>query len=340
MTAHHLHSRTFARAARFGVVGAATALTVGTAFALPAAADQQGSASVANDVLTITGTSDADNLALRLAPGAPGTLQVDFADAAGAKFSFDRSTFSRIEVHLGNGDDLFSVDQANGSFADEAITVYGENGDDSLNGGDGNEQFFGGRGDDVVDGNRGNDTAHLGSGNDSFRWDPGDGSDVVEGDSGFDTLDFNGNNGAEQMSLFAEGPRAIFFRVQATIRMDMHNVEHVDLDALGGVDTFDVGDLSGTDVRVADVDLSVPPGVVDGQDVVTVNGTEDADTVQVAAADGRVDVSGLATSVRISRPDTVDRLQVKALGGNDVVNVDAAAEALMTVAVDLGSGQI
>jgi hypothetical protein len=80
--------------------------------------------------------------------------------------------------------------------------------------------------------------------------------------------------------------------------------------------------------------------VVDGQDVVTVNGTEDADTVQVAAADGRVDVSGLATSVRISRPDTVDRLQVKALGGNDVVNVDAAAEALMTVAVDLGSGQI
>src|SRR5829696_6167092 len=335
MTTYHPHSRKLARAARFGVVGAVTALTGGSAFALPAAADQQGSASVANDVLTISGTRDADNLALRLASGAPGTLQVDFADATGAEFSFERSTFSRIEVHLGNGADVYSVDQVNGSFNDEAITVYGENGDDSFTGGDSVEQFFGGRGDDDADGNRGNDTADLGSGSDSFRWDPGDGSDVVEGDAGFDTLDFNGNNGAEQMSLFAEGSRAIFFRVQATIRMDMDNVEHVDLDALGGVDTFDVTDLSGTDVRVVDVDLSVPPGTGDGQaDVVTVNGTEDADAVQIAAADGRVDVSGLATSVRIMGPDTIDRLQMMALGGNDIVDVDAAAQALMTVAVD------
>ena len=154
MTTYHPHSRKLARAARFGVVGAVTALTGGSAFALPAAADQQGSASVANDVLTITGTQQADNLALRLAPGAPGTLQVDFADAAGAEFSFERSTFSRIEVHLGNGADVYSVDQANGSFNDEAITVYGENGDDSFTGGDSVEQFFGGRGDDDADGNR------------------------------------------------------------------------------------------------------------------------------------------------------------------------------------------
>ena len=51
--------------------------------------------------------------------------QVDFADAGGAEFSFERSTFSRIEVHLGNGADVYSVDQASGSFNDEAITVQG-----------------------------------------------------------------------------------------------------------------------------------------------------------------------------------------------------------------------
>jgi hypothetical protein len=340
MTTYRPTTRKPARGARFGVAGAITALTAGAAFALPAAASQRSSAWVTNDVLKITGTRKADDLVLRLAAGAPGTLEVDFADAPGAEFSFDRTTFSRIEVHLGNGADRYTVDQVNGSFADEAIKVWGENGNDSFAGGDNAEQFFGGRGNDSADGNRGSDTANLGSGHDSFRWDPGDGSDIVDGGSGVDTLDFNGANGDEQMSLFAEGRRAIFFRVQGTIRIDMDNVEHVDLDALGGVDTFDVGDVSRTDVRLVDADLSGPSGGGDGQaDVVTVNGTQRADVIRVAAVGGRVDVRRLATKVRISGPDTIDRLQVMALDGNDRVHVDAAAQALMTVAVDLGSGQ-
>ena len=56
MTPSPPHPSKLARAARFGVVGAVTALTVGTAFARPAAADLRGSAWVAHDVLNVTGT--------------------------------------------------------------------------------------------------------------------------------------------------------------------------------------------------------------------------------------------------------------------------------------------
>ena len=109
-----------------------------------------------------------------------------------------------------------------------------------MNGGDNIELFLGGSGDDFADGNRGNDTGVMGSGNDIFRWDPGDGSDVVEGDSGTDTLDFNGAGANEVMSLSPNGGRSLFLREPANIRMDMDNVERLDLTALGGVDTMRV----------------------------------------------------------------------------------------------------
>ena len=176
-----MHSKL--RARRLGLAaGAAAMVAVGLATAGPAAAAT--SASVSNDTLTVTGDSGDDRIALRLAGGAAGTLQVDFGDDGSAEHSFDRSTFSRIEVFAGSGNDRFRVDQANGAFTDEALTVDGGNGHDTLDGGDGVELFIGGNGEDAVDGNRGNDTALLGNGQDSFRWDPGDGSDVVAGENG------------------------------------------------------------------------------------------------------------------------------------------------------------
>ena len=319
------------------VAGIATAFAVG----LGAPALAASSASVANDTLTIRGTSGGDRIVLRLALGAPGTLEVDFGDDGSAEHSFDRSTFSKIEVFAISGSDQFRVDQTNGVFADESLTVNGGSGNDTLNGGDGIETFIGGSGNDAVDGNRGDDTGVLGSGNDSFRWDPGDGSDVVEGQSGTDTLDFNGANVAEIMSLSAEGERSIFLRNVANIRMDMDGVERLDLTALGGVDTMTVNDMSGTDFRVADVDLSAATGGGDGAvDIVTVNGTQNADRVQVIAAGARVDVSGLKAETRILGSEPTDQLQINTLDGNDTVDVDAAAAALIAVAVNLGPGQL
>ncbi len=321
-------------------VGAAAALAAGLAAAVPAGAAPRTSASVSGDTLVVNGGSASDSLALRLAAGDVDTLEVDFGNDGSAEHSFDRSTFSTIEVFLRSGSDQFRVDQVNGAFADERLTVDGGSGDDTLDGGDGAEVFQGGSGRDAVDGNRGGDTGVLGSGEDSFRWDPGDGSDVVEGGSGTDTLDFNGAGGDERMSLSPNGERSLFLRDPGTIRMDMDGVERLDLTTLGGADTMTVDDMTGTDFREADVDLSAPTGGGDGiADTVTVNGTDRADRIAVSADGDAVDVTGLRTAVDITGGETIDLLQINALGGNDDVDVDQAALDLVSVNVDLGSGQ-
>ena len=327
---------------RLGIAaGAAAALALGgLGAAAPAGATPRTSASVSGDTLTVSGSSASESLALRLAAGDPNTLQVDFGDDGSAEHSFDRSTFSSIEVSLRSGNDRFRVDQVNGAFADETLTVDAGSGNDTLDGGDGVEVFYGGSGSDAVDGNRGNDTGILGSGQDSFRWDPGDGSDVVEGESGTDTLDFNGAGANETMSLSPDGDRSVFLRDVANIRMDMDGVERLDLTALGGTDTMTVNDMTGTDFRQANVDLSGPAGGGDGQaDTVTVNGTERRDHIDVRADGGVVDVAGLRTTTDLTGSEPGDLLQIRALGGNDDVDVDPAALALVNVVVDLGTGQ-
>src|SRR5262245_51164337 len=121
-----------ARVRRVGLAaGVATALGLaGVAMASSAGAAPSPSASVAYDTLTVTGTNAGERLALRLQAGAPGVLEVDFGDDGSAEFSFDRATFSRIDVFLRGGDDQFRVNQINGAFPDEALTVNGGNGDD------------------------------------------------------------------------------------------------------------------------------------------------------------------------------------------------------------------
>ena len=327
------------RARRVGQAsGAAVALGLAAVvMAGPASAAQVPSASVANDTLTVTGTQASERLALRLHAGTPGVLEVDFGDDGTAEFSFDRATFSRIDVRLLAGNDQFRIDQVNGAFADEALTVDGGNGNDTMNGGDGVEVFYGGNGADSVDGNRGNDTAYLGNGTDSFTWDPGDGSDVVEGQNGVDTLVFNGANIAlENMFLAPNGSRTLFHRDQANINMDMDGVERLDLNALGGVDTIRIDDMTGTDFARADVDLGGADGAVD---VLTVNGTANDDTVRVATHDGGVDVKGLEPETRITGSEATDSLRLNTLDGNDRVKVDGAVSGLISPVVDLGTGQ-
>jgi hypothetical protein len=326
-----MHLTNILGARRLGLAAGSLAfVAAGVASVSPAGAAL--TATVAGDTLTVKGSAASDRVALRLAPGQSGTLQVDFGDDGTADASFDRATFSSIRVTLRSGADSFRVDQVNGTFADEALTVEGEDGNDTMNGGDGVEQFFGGAGNDVVDGNRGNDTGTLGSGRDSFRWDPGDGSDVVEGGIGFDTLDFNGAAADEIMSLSANGSRSLFLRDVANIRMDMDDVEALDLTALGGVDTMTVNDMSGTDFQRAAVDLSGPAGGPDGAaDVVTVNGSARGDAIAATAAGTGIEVTGLKTTTAIAGSEPTDQLRINGQAGNDTIDVDPAVNALITV---------
>jgi len=143
------------------------------------------------------------------------------------------------------------------------------------------------------------------------------------------------------MSLSANGKRSVFLRDVANIRMEMNRVERLDLRALGGADMVTINDMSGPSFRQAEVDLSAPTGGGEGAaDVVTVNGTENADDIEVTAQGTRVDVEGLRTATTITGSETIDLVQINALGGDDDVDVDAAVSALIGVAVDLGTGQL
>ena len=180
----------------------------------------------------------------------------------------------------------------------------------------------------------------MGNARDTFIWDPGDGSDIVEGNNGVDTLDFRGATTDEVMSLSPNGHRSLFLRQPGNIRMDMDDVERLALTTLDGADTLTVDDMAGTDFRRADVDLSGAAGGGDkGADIVTLNGTAEADRVRVRTSDAGVDVNGLTTDVRLRGSETIDHLEVNTLDGNDAVEVDGTVFALISPFVDLGPGQ-
>src|SRR5690606_38095105 len=153
-------------------------------------------------------------------------------------------------------------------------------------------------------------------------WDPGDGSDVVEGQDGTDTMLFFGSGASENISIFANGGRVIFFRDVANVTMDLDDVESIDFRALGGADNIVVGDLSGTDVTQVGLDLRGPAGGGDGAaDTVTVNGTNGADVFCAAGDAGGVNVFGLPARVNIFHPEQAnDRLTLNGLGGDDVID--------------------
>ena len=242
-----------------------------------------------------------------------------------------------LTVNTLGGDD--DVDAAGLAASAMKLVLDGGAQDDSLLGGAGIDLLLGGSDDDEVDGNQGNDIAFLGSGDDSFTWDPGDGSDVVEGQDGSDRMLFNGSGGNEIFDVSANGTRVLFFRNLGNITMDVNDLERIDLRALGGTDATTVNDMSGTDMEDVNVDLGnggLGSGAPDGAaDIVTVNATDGVDVVDIDAGAGGIDVSGLATDVRISNSEAVlDQLVLNTLLGLDQVSVDPGAAALIAVTVN------
>jgi hypothetical protein len=264
-------------------------MAAGPGFVAPAAAaENAGSAFIANNTLTITGTNRPDVVAL----SADATeVRVAFGSDPADVGRFNIADFNAISVTLGNGDDQFT--EALGVLANKTLTVAGENGNDTINAGDGNDVLIGGNGDDRVDAGKGTDAVFLGNGNDFFVWNPGQGSDAVDGGNGIeDVMQFNGANVNETMSLSANGSQAVFLRDPGPIRMDMNDIEIFNLAALGGIDNVTINNLDGTAVRHANIDLAGGGGGDQQADVVTVNGTNQADRVAVTARAGQIDVAG------------------------------------------------
>jgi len=325
------------RALLAGAVGGAC-LTAMLGFAAdPAAAAYK--AQVQSGTLQIVGDAASDKLELLTAPDNPNIVQLDVDEDGTIDFSFDRSTFSAINVQAGGGNDEVRI--APGAQLGD-LTIDGGAGDDTLIGGDGNDTLIGGPGNDVIDGGRGTDTALMGSGNDTFVWNPGDGSDTVEGQGGKNVLQFNGSNAAEHYDISANGSRVRFFRDVANVTMDLNGIETVNLSTLGSADTVTVGDLTGTDLTRANVDLSALPGSGAGDgaaDTVIVDGTDGADDVDVSSATGGILVSGLSTDVQVTGAEAAsDNVDVNTLGGDDTINSGLGISGPAAVNVDGGTG--
>jgi Ca2+-binding RTX toxin-like protein len=216
------------------------------------------------------------------------------------------------------GDIFGSIENLIGTgFADILI---GDGGANVMSGGVGSDTFDAGGGNDVVTGGDGDDTILLGAGIDTFIWNPGDDNDLVEGQGDFDTLDFNGANVAENISIFANGGRAVFTRNVANVTMDLNDVEAVNFDAFGGADNITINDMSGTDVTNIRIDLGLL-GVGDGQvDTIIINATNGDDVVLVTGANGSITVTGLATRIDILNFEAQDRLIINSLAGDDVID--------------------
>ena len=169
--------------------------------------------------------------------------------------------------------------------------LSGGDGNDSLLGGAGNDTLNGGSGNDFLDGNQGVDVANMGAGDDVFLWDPGDGSDVVHGGAGFDEMVFNGAAGAEQFTLSADGDHLLFTRVQGNITMNLDSVEKVTLNALGGADTINVNDPSGTGLKEFNINL----GFDNAADTININ--DDDDVHVTVGQNGQLTISDVAGAV-------------------------------------------
>jgi hypothetical protein len=128
-----------------------------------------------------------------------------------------------------------------------------------------------------------------------------------------------------------------FTRNLGNIVMDLDGIEAIDVKALGGADTVNVNDMTGTDLRRVDVDLAAALGGSTGDglaDTVTVAGTKGDDSIAVDANGAAVEVSGLAAFVRIIHADpTSDTLIIDPVKGVDHVVLDPAVSALILASI-------
>lgn len=241
--------------------------------------------------VTIFGVEGTDNLVVSGGGGADfvGALNV----AAGTV---------RLTLDGGAGDDF----------------VMGGAGSETFLGGDGDDNLFAGGGDDHVFGGRGNENAILGDGNDRFTWAPGEGNDSVDGGAGFDTLDFNGSSIGEVIDVLAENGAALLLRDVDAVRMELNDVERVDLQLLGGTDEVRVGDLTGTDLSEIVIDMGGPDGAAD---FIVIDGTDGADAVTIGVEDGAIVIEGLGAAIRILNAEAgLDQFLFRGFGGDDIVD--------------------
>jgi Ca2+-binding RTX toxin-like protein len=285
------------------------------------------------DTIEVNGGNGAEDFTIT-ANGA----RVRFDRLDPAPFSLDIGTCENLALHANGGNDSLAC---TGNLAALIqITADGGAGDDHLLGSNGADWLLGGDNNDFIDGQQGNDVALLGAGDDVFQWDPGDGNDTVEGQDGTDRLLFNGSNIGELFDASANGSRVRFTRDVGNVVMDLDDLETLELNALGGADTFTVNDLAGTDLTSINAALAAVGGGGDAQpDTVNINGTTADDIITATLPGGDLLITGLAVNVVVDGFEpTIDTVRIEGLAGDDIVDASAVGAGSPVLVLDGGTG--
>jgi hypothetical protein len=320
-------------------------------FAAPAGATTGPTATVANGVVTVTGTAARDVISVTIDTN---RLTVDFGFDGTVDAQFPRSEFRVAQVLAGDGSDGVVVTgtgvvpvTVNGGFGPDFIGVLGtsERGDNDaptvVRGQFGNDHVLAatpgpitvntGAGDDTVEGGGagiGQETISLGDGNDRFISSlnafVGVRQDIVDGGTGQDSLETRGSFASESVALF---PKFGHLIVEHDLRdsIDASNIEDVSWVGFGGLDGGDavsVNDLSGTSVVAFSPDFTDPldnTGPNNSADQLRVVGTAGDDHVTVDGV-GKITVAGLTPTVTSVNLDHQDTLRIDTLDGLDTVD--------------------
>src|SRR5262249_14806863 len=149
------------------------------------------------------------------------------------------------------------------------------------------------------------------------------------------------------IDISANGSRASLSRDFGNVTMDLNGVEQIDVNALGGADTINVHDLSGTDVTVVNIDLESAPGSgVDDSapDKITIDGTAGNDVIQIVGDAGgghiiRPAPPGLPAPSHITGFDAAtDQLVINGLAGDDVITASGLAAGALQLTANGGDG--
>ena len=219
------------------------------------------------------------------------------------------------------------------------LTLDGGSGDDHIIGSSNADVLLAGSGDDTAVGGRGDDVVLLGEGDDTLVWYSGDGRDAVSGGAGYDAFVAFGFGGAESVTISAGGADALLSRDVGAVAVSMEGVERVNFRALEGADNIQVADLSGTDVRLVEINLANQAGSVDqALDSVTVKGAAAADVVNIRGRLNDADITGLTASVAIRQADSTDKLLVEGGAGDDALNAGGLETGVVALTLDGGLG--
>jgi Ca2+-binding RTX toxin-like protein len=269
------------------------------------------------DTLAFNGGGAADVITLTSGATTAEGQQI-FTEINGVASQVNVANVETVSVSAGDGDDVVNAAAYAGS---PALVIDAGAGADTVTGSHGADSIAGGKGDDLIDGGSGPDTIDAGAGNDTVVWNPGGGSDVIDGGKGFDTLRFNTANVSENISILDFGGHATVTRDVAGVTLDTDNVEKVSFGGPGGgADHYFVSDLSGTDVKEVDIDFGAPDGVTD---TALLTGQAGGDRITITGDGAATVVKGLAAEVHVSDSESVDRISIGALDGNDTLDASA-----------------